>query len=183
MRTIWRELVVSLTMRRPISTEVTRVSKRLFIGAHAVFLSTFAISAAADSDNDAIERGRYVVSISGCNDCHTPAYGERSGDVPEADWLIGVPIGFQGPWGTSYPGNLRKIVANMDEAQFIARARSQLLPPMPWYNLRDMSDDDIAAMYSFIRSLGSAGQDMPAYVPPGQKVNTPYFDFVPRVDE
>ncbi|MEQ9563802.1 MAG: hypothetical protein RLN69_14885, partial [Woeseiaceae bacterium] len=105
------------------------------------------------------------------------------GDVPESEWLKGWPIGFTGPWGTSYAANLRRTTANMDEAQFIARARSQLLPPMPWFSLRAMTDDDVAAIYRYIRSLGPAGEDMPAYVPPGEKVSTPYIIFVPQTDE
>lgn len=139
--------------------------------------------AIAMADDGFIERGRYLIATSGCNDCHTVGYPEGGGNIPESEWLKGVPVGFQGPWGTSYPANLRRTTANMDEAQFIARSRSQLLPPMPWFSLRDMKDEDVAAIYRFIRSLGPAGEDMPVYVPPGQKVNTAYFYFVPQVDE
>ena len=147
-----------------------------------ILLSVLGI-AVAQADDGAVERGRYLVATSGCNDCHTAGYMESSGQVPVTEWLMGVPVGFSGPWGTSYPANLRRTAANMDEAQFIARSRSQLLPPMPWFSLREMTDDDVAAIYKFIRSLGVAGEDMPPYAPPGQKVNTPYFYFVPQVDE
>jgi hypothetical protein len=67
----------------------------------------------------------------------------------------------------------------MSEQEFIARARSELLPPMPWFSLRDMSNADVAAIYQFIRSLGPAGEEMPAYVAPGEKIDTPYYVFVP----
>jgi len=137
----------------------------------------------ASADDDSISRGRYLVKTSGCNDCHTAGYPEKGGDVPESEWLTGLPIGFQGPWGTSYPANLRRTVANMDEAQFIARSRSQMLPPMPWFSLRDMTDDDVAAIYQYIRSLGPAGELVPLYVPPGQKVSTPFIIFVPQSGE
>jgi len=132
---------------------------------------------------DVLARGRYLVATTGCNDCHTPMYPDRGGNVPEKEWLVGVPVGFQGPWGTSYPANLRLVVTRMDEDQFIARARSPLMPPMPWFSLAAMTDDDVRAVYQFIRSLGPAGEDMPAYAPPGQKVTTPYILFVPQVDE
>lgn len=148
----------------------------------AVLLSALFV-AVAYADDDAVERGRYLVATSGCNDCHTPGYPESGGNIPVSEWLTGVPVGFTGPWGTSYPANLRKTAANTDETQFIARARSQLLPPMPWFSLREMTDEDVAAIYRFIRSLGPAGEDMPAYVPPGEKVNTPYFYFVPQSAE
>lgn len=140
-------------------------------------------TAHADPEKQAIERGRYLTVITGCNDCHTVGYPEHGGDVPEADWLTGVPIGFKGPWGTSYPANLRRVVGRMDEAQFAARARSELLPPMPWFTMKAMTDEDVAAIYKFIKSLGPAGDDMPAYVPPGQKIRTPYILFEPVEDE
>jgi mono/diheme cytochrome c family protein len=54
-------------------------------------------SQATPADKASIERGRYLVSISGCNDCHTGGYAETGGKTPEADWLTGVPVGFSGP--------------------------------------------------------------------------------------
>ena len=36
-------------------------------------------------------RGSYLVNaIGGCNDCHTPGYGMKNGQVPEALWLTGT---------------------------------------------------------------------------------------------
>ena len=54
-----------------------------------------------------VERGKYLVSISACDDCHTPNYGLSGGKVPEKDWLTGDSLGWQGPWGTTYAPNLR----------------------------------------------------------------------------
>jgi mono/diheme cytochrome c family protein len=127
-----------------------------------------------------VERGRYVVRTSGCNDCHTAHYPERAGDVPEREWLTGLPVGFQGPWGTTYPANLRLLLGTMTEQQWIARARQPMRPPMPWFSLRDMSDDDLRAIYAYVRSLGPAGTPAPAYAAPDQKVDTPYIVFVPQ---
>ena len=70
-------------------------------------LAMLAAHAACADDPAAIERGRYLVKIGGCNDCHTPGYAQSGGKVPEAQWLSGVPLGFNGPWGTSYASNLR----------------------------------------------------------------------------
>ncbi len=134
-----------------------------------------------DAD-DGIERGRYLVQIGGCNDCHTAGYPEQGGRVPEKEWLLGSEIGFQGPWGTSYAANLRLLVQSIDEEQWLARARSERLPPMPWFNLRDMSDADLRAMYRYIRHLGAAGKPAPAYVAPGGHVTTPYIVFMPQVE-
>ena len=132
------------------------------------------------ADQRMLERGRYVLATSGCNDCHTPQYPESGGKVPQQAWLTGNEVGFQGPWGTTYPANLRLLVQSLSEAEWMKRARAEMRPPMPWFSLRDMSDTDLRAMYQFIRSLGATGKPAPAYVPPGQQAATPYFEFVPK---
>ena len=68
----------------------------------------------------------------------------------------------------------------MTHLQWIARARSEMRPPMPWFNLAAMTDDDLKAMYRYVRSLGPKGTPAPDYAAPGQAVNTPYFVFVPQ---
>ncbi len=127
-----------------------------------------------------LERGRYLVSIAGCNDCHTPGYPEKAGKIPESEWLTGNPVGFQGPWGTTYPANLRLVVQSMSEAQWVEHARKPTRPPMPWFALRDMSDADVKALYQYVRSLGAAGGPAPAYVQPGAQPTTPFIVFVPQ---
>ena len=139
-----------------------------------------AVGAAQPDQSASIERGRYLVHIGGCNDCHTPGYPESGGKLPESEWLVGSPVGFQGPWGTTYPANLRLAIAQMTEAQFLARARSEMRPPMPWFSLHAMTDADLRAMYRYIGSLGPKGAPAPSYAAPGQKVDTPYFVFVPQ---
>ena len=103
--------------------------------------------------------------------------------MPEGDWLKGTAVGYQGPWGTTYASNLRLVIGRMTEAQWLAHARKERLPPMPWFNLAKMTDADLKAVYAYVRSLGAAGVAAPAYVAPGGKVNTPYFVFVPVVDQ
>ena len=154
----------------------------------AGFLVTLGLAAqasAADPGKDPrVARGRYLVVVSGCNDCHTPGYMENGGPkLPEKDWLTGVQVGYQGPWGTTYPSNLRLVINGMSESQWLEHARKEFKPPMPWFNLREMTDEDLKAVYAFVRSLGAAGVAAPAYVAPGGKVSTPYFVFVPQVDQ
>ncbi len=50
-------------------------------------------------------------------------------------------------------------------------------PPMPWYTLNKMHEDDLRALYRFIRSLGEPGNPAPAYLPPDQEPKTPYALF------
>ena len=140
-----------------------------------------AASAAPAASSPAVRRGRYLVQITGCNDCHTPGYAERGGQVDEADWLTGVPVGFRGPWGVSYPANLRRTVQDLSEEQWMLFARTPRLPPMPWFALRDMSDADLSDLYRYLRSLPARGEVMPAAAAPGASVTTPVIDFVPQV--
>lgn len=132
---------------------------------------------AADAE---LSRGRYLVATSGCNDCHTAGYMQNDGQVPEAEWLTGDAIGWQGPWGTTYAANLRLLFQQIDEKAWLARARQAMRPPMPSPSLRAMSDADLKAIYRYVRHLGAKGQPVPAYVAPGEKVATPYFDFTPK---
>lgn len=132
------------------------------------------------TDAGALERGRYLVSISGCNDCHTAGYPESGGKVPQEQWLTGSAVGWSGPWGTTYPANLRLVVQSLSESQWLSFARAPRRPPMPWFALRDMSDTDLRAIYQFLRHLGPKGEPAPAYVRPGQAVSTPYIEFVPK---
>jgi mono/diheme cytochrome c family protein len=127
-----------------------------------------------------IRHGRYLIATSGCNDCHTPGYMQNDGKVAEAEWLTGSTMGWQGPWGTTYPGNLRLLFSTMDERAWLMRARQPMRPPMPSPSLRAMNDADLKAIFRYVKSLGAKGDSAPAYVPPGGTVTTPYFDLAPK---
>lgn len=149
----------------------------------SMFLALCFAAAAAQADPSAeaeVRHGRYLIQTSGCNDCHTPGYMQHDGGVPEADWLTGDSVGWRGAWGTTYPANLRMLFQQMDEKAWLVRARKPMRPPMPSPSLRAMSDADLRAIYRYVRSLGAKGEAAPAYVPPGGKVVTPYFDFMPK---
>ncbi len=142
--------VLHVPLRRPRRPKAGTVAVASVIGA----------TAPAQADAASIARGRYIVAISGCNDCHTAGYSETGGKVAQSDWLLGQPVGFRGPWGVSYPANLRLTVQSMTEVEWLRFARVERLPPMPWFALRDMGDDDLRSMYRFVRSLGAKGARM-----------------------
>lgn len=131
--------------------------------------------------SDSVVAGRYLVMVGQCNDCHTMGFMEAGMGVPESEWLTGSPVGFRGPWGTTYPPNLRLLVQGLPEDGFVEMLRTRkALPPMPWVNVNQISEVDARAMYQYIRSLGPKGEPMPAAVPPDQEPTTPYFDFMPK---
>jgi hypothetical protein len=137
-----------------------------------------AIPAFAQQTDPQINRGRYLIKIGGCNDCHTAGYAPTGGKVPEAQWLTGDILGFNGPWGTTYPTNLRLYFQDMTEAEWLKTGRSlSTRPPMPWFNVRAMSASDLRAMYRYVRSLGPAGKPAPAYLPPDRTPPEPVVRF------
>jgi mono/diheme cytochrome c family protein len=137
-----------------------------------------AAPALAQKEDPAIARGRYISQIGGCNDCHTPGYGPSGGKVPEAQRLTGDALGWHGPWGTTYPTNLRLYFQGLSEAQWLEKAKTMSArPPMPWFNVRAMTDSDLRALYRYVRHLGPTGKPAPAYLPPGQTPAGPVVEF------
>jgi mono/diheme cytochrome c family protein len=125
-----------------------------------------------------VNRGRYLIKIGGCNDCHTPGYAPTGGKVPEEQWLTGDALGFQGPWGTTYPTNLRLYFKDMTEAEWLKKGRTLTTrPPMPWFNVQAMSTSDLRAMYRYVKSLGPAGKPAPDYLPPDKAPTGPVVRF------
>lgn len=135
-------------------------------------------AASAATPDPSVARGRYIAKIAGCNDCHTAGYAPTGGKVPEKEWLMGDAVGWQGPWGTTYPTNLRITMSQQTEAEWVKYAKTlQARPPMPWFALHDMTEQDLRALYRFVRQLGPVGTPAPAYLPPGTAAQGPVVVF------
>jgi mono/diheme cytochrome c family protein len=145
----------------------------------AISAGITACTKGGDTEATLVEHGRYMVQIAGCNDCHTAGYALAAGKVDEKLWLLGDTVGWQGPWGTTYPINLRLFVSTLTEEQWLAHVRKmESRPPMPWFNMRAMTDRDLKGIYQYLRHLGPSGQAAPAYEPPGTEARPPVFKFV-----
>lgn len=150
------------------------------------FIIFFAFSAAsaAPVDNQTLshtsnatllERGKYMVVTGHCNNCHTDGYAVNAGKIPEAKWLLGNPVGWRGKAGTSYAPNLRLYIQSMPLTLWLIVARnSRARAPMPWWSLRNTSDEDLTAMYAYISSLRPVGLPTPLFLPPDQTPLPPY---------
>lgn len=124
------------------------------------------------------ERGRYLIEIMGCNDCHTPGYMEKGGYVQEDDWLTGDTFGYRNEKGTVYPTNLRLLLNRMSEDEWISMARRmRKQTPMMWVMLPKVREIDLRAIYRFVTYLGPKGDPAPAPVPPGVEPKTRYMYF------
>jgi hypothetical protein len=136
----------------------------------------WALAATAYAGEVSIDRGLYVSIIGSCHDCHTEGYRESEGKINPETAMMGIDVGWQGPWGTSYSSNLRLIASSLSEAGFLRLLTSyKAKPPMPWYNLRKMEEADLKSLYVYLRSLGEPGKIEPPFVPPGSPVRTPFI--------
>ena len=71
---------------------------------------------------------------------------------------------------------------NLTEDQFLEFAKTfKTRPPMPWYNLHEMTENDLRSLYQYIKSLGAPGMPAPDALPPGVKPKTPYNVYAPPV--
>ena len=80
-----------------------------------------------------------------------------------------------GPWGMSFAANLTSDetgIGNWTEAQFIKALREgkykgldntrPLLPPMPWQNFGQYNDEDLKAIFAFLKSTKAVENRVPA---------------------
>lgn len=145
------------------------------------------IPGSVKAEETQIERGRYLVQIAGCSDCHTPGHFLGSPD-PER-FLGGSDVGFEIPGvGIVYGPNLTPDEATglgrWSTDQIVAAIRTGatpegrgLVPVMPWPNLAALSDDDAVAIAAYLQSLDPVVNDVPGPIPPGE----PAPSFVMRV--
>ena len=86
-----------------------------------------------------------------------------------------------GPWGVSFAGNITSDetgIGNWTEAQFFKAIREgkykgmdntrMLLPPMPWPQYGKASDDDLRAIFAYLKSVPPVENRVPAAIPPDQ---------------
>jgi mono/diheme cytochrome c family protein len=152
----------------------------------SVLLATL-LPSGVKADEAEIERGRYLVQIAGCSDCHTP--GHFLGKPDQARFLGGSDVGFEIPGvGVVYGPNLTPDDAtglgNWSEDQIVAAIRTGatpegrgLVPVMPWPNLSTLTDGDAYAIAAYLQSLDPVANDVPGPIPPGE----PSPSFVMRV--
>ena len=134
-----------------------------------------------------IARGRYMVSISGCNDCHTP--GSFYGLPDTSRTLAGSELGWRGPWGVSFARNLTPDstgIGSWTEEQIVTAIRtgrrpdgSALLPPMPWPTYANLSDEDAAAIAAYLKTIPPVKHQNLPVVPPNQKYEGGTLTFPP----
>lgn len=143
--------------------------KAALIGA-ALSLATFA-PIAAHAGDDAVARGKYLVTVTGCGDCHTPGYFFGKPDMSRV--LAGSEVGFQMPGlGVFYGPNLtpdKETGLGGWSAEEIrvaiqtgVRPDGRILAPiMPWHNLASLTPEDAKAVVAFLQSVPPVKNKVP----------------------
>jgi mono/diheme cytochrome c family protein len=154
--------------------------RTIFVAGAMMAAATVAM--ASEPAAPSADYGKTVSIIGGCNDCHTADYNMKGGVINPDTALKGNPVGYQGPWGTTYAINLRILASTMKEDDWVKYLQTfTARPPMPFYNVHALDDVQMRSLYQYIVSLGAPGDPAPVYVPPGQKPTSPYNVFAPPV--
>ena len=153
-----------------------------------------------------VERGRYLVTIMGCNDCHTPWKGTPRGAEPDMTLMLsGHPeqvrmttppdlgdgpwgavvsrtnTAWAGPWGVSFTANLTPDpetgLGKWTAETFITALRTgrhegqgrPILPPMPYPMIRQASDEDLRAIFAYLKSIPPIRNRVPEPIDPPER--------------
>lgn len=115
------------------------------------------------ADGSQIARGKYLVQLGGCTDCHTPGY--FFGKPDSARYLAGSDVGFRAPNGGIVVGpNLTpdpQTGLGRWTADDIAKAMRTgvrpdgrvLSPIMPWPAFANLTPQDMDALIAYLKSL------------------------------
>ncbi len=105
-----------------------------------------------------VERGKYLVNIAGCSDCHTPQ--KKGQDIPGLEFAGGTIL--EGPWGRVASANITPDASGIsyyDEVMFLKTMRTgyvkarEINQIMGWWHYRNLTDDDLKAMFAYLRTL------------------------------
>jgi len=175
--------------------------------AGAVLVGVLPGCAPRSTQQNPVERGKYLVMVGGCNDCHTPKIMTPAGPVPDTTRLLAgytagsrlpeIPKGifepgkwlgltngdmtaWAGPWGVSFASNLtpdlqtgtggwpeEMFIKTLRGGKFMGMSRD-ILPPMPWQTIGQMTDEDLKAVFTYLKSITPIHNAVPAPLPPTQ---------------
>ena len=140
-----------------------------------------------------VARGEYLVELLGCGVCHTDGalVGDPDFERSLAGSATGIaymkPMGEEHP-GVVYPANITpddetgigtwtdQQIANAIRAG-IGRHGDQRIASMPWQGYARISDDDVDAIVSYLRSIKAVRHKVPDKVEPGDRATHPFVYF------
>ena len=123
------------------------------------------------ADRDQIQRGKYLVTLALCTDCHTPGYFFGKPDMNR--FLGGSEVGFEIPGlGVFHGPNLTPDIETgigQWSADDIVRAFQTgtrpdgriLAPIMPWHAFAELTKEDAYAIAAFLKNLPPVSNKVP----------------------
>ena len=105
--------------------------------------------------------------------------------LPGGPWIGAMSwdlTAWSGPWGISYAMNLTPDentgIGSWSEETFVQALRTgrhmgvsrPILPPMPWQNFRNLTDEDLKSIYAYLRSIPAVKNRVPEPVEPAAAV-------------
>jgi mono/diheme cytochrome c family protein len=132
----------------------------------------------ANAADKQVARGKYLVSLGGCNDCHTPGYFLGKPDMTK--YLAGSDVGFAIPGlgvfvGPNLTPDKQTGLGNFTMQQIVtALTKGQLpdgrilAPIMPWKAFANMTKSDALAIAAFLKSLPAVNHQVPGPFGPTQ---------------
>ena len=156
------------------------------------------------TEQQMIERGEFLVTAGGCDDCHTPKnFGPKGPEMDMTRRLSGHPAGTTippvdttllhqwaylshdltmavGPWGVTFSANLTPDnetgIGTWQPEMFIRAIKTgkhlgvaegrPIFPPMPWQSIARLSDEDLKAMFMYLKSMPAVKNKVPDPLPP-----------------
>ena len=121
--------------------------------------------------SDPVKRGAFLVNAAACAECHTP---EKNGQPLPGMSFAGGRL-FEGAFGRVSSANLTPAPSGIpyyDEAQFVQTIRTgyvgarRLNQIMPWAAFRNMTDQDLTAIYAYLKTLPPVGHRVDNTEPP-----------------
>jgi mono/diheme cytochrome c family protein len=146
-------------------------------------------ASAASAAELEVARGKYLVTIAGCNDCHTPESFLGKPDFSRR--LGGSDVGFAIPGkgvfvGANLTPDKETGLGNWTDDQIITAFTAglwpdgrRLAPIMPWQALTQLSPDDAHAIVAYLRSIPAVKNAVPGPFGPKEVPSTLVFTIVP----
>jgi len=136
-----------------------------------------------------VDRGKYLVTLGGCNDCHTPGYFLGHPDFDRR--LGGSEVGFSIPGlgvfvGRNLTPDKQTGLGSWTDEEIVTAITTgkrpdgrELAPIMPWRAFSALTKEDAEAIAVYLKSLPPVHNEIPGPFGPDEKPTVLVFTIVP----
>ena len=170
----------------PVSRRIALLSSAFLLASACLAMPLHQANA---GDKQAVARGKYLVTVASCSDCHTP--GNFFGKPDMTKFLGGSDVGFAIPdLGVFVGPNLTPDKAtglgDWTPAQIVTALTKgvtpegrKLAPIMPWHNYANLTKSDALAIAAYLKSLPPVSHQVPGPFGPKETPTTFVMAVVP----